>query len=140
MATKTMIRDMLMHLSTVWTSRTITDDLVETYWMSLKRYSDEEIRKAGFNYLEQAQGKSPFPKPGDIIARIHREDGSQGSGYRLFDTAKCTGCGHYGNAIEEPKGSGDILCRECYSGLSQDQFKRKIHSLVKRMSTPQGQQ
>ena len=132
MASKNLIQDMLTHLCTVWTSREITDDLIQTYYLSLKRFSDDEVREAGFKYIDQAEGKAPFPKPGDISLRISNTNLPTNEDFIIRSDVRCQTCGHIGEGIQEPKGTS-FQCRECYTGLTPQEIKSRFTDLFRMM-------
>ena len=138
MASKERVKDMIIHLQGHWPRFTVTDELIYSFWASLKRFSDREVTRAGWAYLEQADKKTPFPKPGDIISRIPPSDDSGSSEYRFYNHAECEKCGTRGHCIEEKmNGIPVIQCRECYTGLTAAQIKAKFQDIWERMK-PKG--
>ena len=123
MSSKEMLATMLKLFSTVWT-KTITPDLTEAYSYALKKYSDDEIREAGYKCLEQCDH---FPKPTEIISRIPKKE-SPGS--LLFDTCRCSKCHEVKWCIKEDDMNG-WECRECYSGLTAEEYKAKMRGIIK---------
>ena len=116
---------MLRLFSHLWT-KSLTPELTEAYSHALKRYSDDEIREAGYKCLEECER---FPKPSEIIGRI------KGHVFKdqkpLFNTCRCSVCGESEKLCIKEHDMEGWECRECYSGLSVDEYKDKLRDLVK---------
>ena len=121
---------MLTYLCTVYPSRIITDELIETYWQTLKKYSDDEIREAGFKYLEQAQEKTPYPKPGDISARITQRS-TESQSYIIEKGHTCSVCWKKNcMCIIEKPDTPSWTCRECYTGMDIEEIRQRYKDIT----------
>jgi ribosomal protein L37AE/L43A len=69
-------------------------------------------------------GREPVRRPKEHIA---------GTGYMMQDLMTCQKCGKVGMCIKEPPHTGQWLCRQCYSGLTDQQFKAKVRGLIRTM-------
>ena len=131
MATRELVKDALTSFCQVW-NKPLTDELVEAYFQSLKRYRDKDVMRAGWKCLEDM---TFMPRPHDIISRIPPSVGGgiDGEGYRIHSIARCE-CGNLGSAIEEPIGSRP-RCRECYTGLSGPEIHAKFKALTDKIKS-----
>ena len=121
---------MLTSLSKLWKPRTEIKELVEIYWKALKGYTEEQITIAAEDCMNTMKY---WPKPVDIRSRIPQQrDNGESEEFRMMENMKCF-CGHIGLAIEEPKGSKVWRCRECYSGKSNEEYKKRMMDLQEMM-------
>lgn len=109
------------------------NELIEAYYLALKKYSEEDIQKAGYKCLDECDY---FPKPVDIsrrIAEINKTTSysSPDEDFIFSGQARCIECGKIGFSIKEPKATGQWKCRQCYSGLTVEQYKAKIQEIIK---------
>jgi len=62
-------------------------ELSNIYDKALSRYTDEQVKEAGYKCMEELHY---YPKPSHIIERITKTQPSQGK--LLFDTCRCSKC------------------------------------------------
>lgn len=120
-----MIKDALTSFSRVYPKK-ITDDLVELYYKTLKKYSEEQFLEAGYQCLEDAE---KFPTPNMIISRMKKD--YRGNGIRS-ERRQCDECGNVKYCIQEPS-SKKWICRQCYSGLSIEETRARFQALEELM-------
>jgi len=110
--------------------------LIETYTTALTDYTDEDITKAGNNCFAICEY---FPKPVDIIKQIKELRGKKTTynntqeEFKIAPGIRCRQCGDIRMCIKEPIDTGDWICRQCYTGLSKDQYIEKIKAIIKNM-------
>jgi hypothetical protein len=127
---KKLITDTLIYFSKVF-SKEITNELIETYYSLLKDYPEEDIKEASFLSLEEL---IYFPKPKEIIERIRSVQKTRSEDLRLKENdilqhQTCTSCGKPNTMVIKP----DLICRQCYSGLSTEDYKQKVRDMVERI-------
>ena len=127
---------MLKIFSGVWEKK-ITPEIIEAYSNTLKGYTDNEIRQAGYKCMELC---TYFPKPAEIISHIskRKEKEQYGAKFNMY-SGHCQVCGKNGCITMKDEGDnytgeqGDGLwkCRECYTGLTNEQINAKYQELFK---------
>ena len=123
MASMEMIKAMLKYFSQIY-EKQITEDIVKTYHHTLKKYLDEQVRLASYKCLDEL---SYFPKPADISKRVIAK--TQENNTEVRYGIVCSQCGTTGPAIKDPN-TKQYLCRECFSGLSKEDFINKIENMI----------
>ena len=127
-----MIKGLLVIFCQIW-GKTLTSEMEDGYYQPLKKYKDEDIKKAGYKCLDEL---TLFPKPADISKRIIvTQSNNGGSDFESKHGVKCSLCGHIGLGISEPRGD-PWECRECYSGLSPEQHESKINEIISKIEKP----
>ncbi len=123
MATRIMVDDMLDSFCNLF-GKIKTPGLVDAWMKALGRFRDAEIISAGHKAMEECQ---KMPTPQDVIQRMTVNQTVEESDFRIT-SAKCSRCGRFGMAISEPQGV-PYLCRECYSGMTNEQIAAKFREL-----------
>lgn len=95
---------------------------------ALHRYRDHQVIMAGQRALEECVR---MPTPTDIISRIAVEEQNEDANYSIT-SAKCSKCKRVATCISEPIGS-PYECRECYTGLNNQQISQRFRDLQKMM-------
>ena len=127
MASKEVVKSMLKLFCDLWEKK-ITPGMQDAYSNTLKGCTDEEIKKAGYQCMETCQY---FPKPAEILCKIHitqtkKQYGAkfnQSSGY--CQVCKKTGC----MTMQDDEDNNIWKCRECYTGLTNEQIQQKFKDL-----------
>ena len=127
MATKAIINEMLVTFSGVWDHK-VTPDTIDAYYSVLRGCSDDKIRQAGYRCMEVC---TYFPKPAEILGKIHLKETqeqygakfNQSSGY--CQVCKKTGC----MTMQDDEDNHLWKCRECYTGLTNEQIQQKFKDL-----------
>lgn len=50
--------------------------------------------------------------------------------FRIEGRRQCQECGNIGLCVQEPRGTGEWLCKRCYTGLTDQEITEKFKSLV----------
>ena len=124
MATRIMIEDMLDSMCSLF-GKIHNSALTDAWSKALFRYRDHEIQKAGQRALEECQ---KMPTPMDVISRITSDDQTNNGAFTMTST-KCSKCHRVLLCISEPSGS-PYLCRECYTGLTNQQISDKFNQIA----------
>jgi len=126
MATRPMVESMTTSFCELF-GKKMSEQLVDAWVDALSRYRDGEVVKAGHRAMEECLR---MPTPLDVIQRMPINQTVEESEFRIT-SAKCSKCGRYGLAISEPQGA-PYLCRECYSGMTNEQIAAKFRELGER--------
>ena len=126
MVTKDFIQKMLEWLGGMYDKR-IDEKITNSYYFRLKPYDEETIRKIVFKWVDTA---STFPKIADILSLIPRSDSLSECDYKFEYHIMCQEC-HKPDmmCIKEPLDTGVWRCRQCYTGLTNEQIVEKFEEL-----------
>jgi len=108
------------------------EEKTDVYFDALKKYKAADIIRGGQRCLDTCDR---FPVPSQIVEAMDLNEFTP-EGFRIGYQFRCRRCGHFGLGIEEPKGSGNILCRKCYTGLTAEQIKGRFEDLARMMDEP----
>lgn len=123
MATRIMVEDMVESFCGLF-GKNMTPTVLDAWMKALGRYRDPEISKAGHRAMEECQR---MPTPLDVISRISPGDQKENEKF-VITSARCSRCSRFALCISEPTGS-PYLCRECYTGLTNDQIAERFRKL-----------
>lgn len=114
----------MAHLGSIF-NRKLTEELVSSYCIALKTYTDEEI-SVGF---EQAMTEcEKFPTPKEIISRVSIQKKQTSLNYPLFGKKLCVVCEQVKYCMKETENS-KWECRECYTGMNTKEIKEKLEKI-----------
>ena len=120
---------MITYFCRLWPNKTKSGELVEAYYRSFRSYRDEQILTAGDQCMQEMEY---FPKPVDVISRIN-----QGylvtTPYIIEEGQICCKCKVKSRCIREPADTGEWECRQCYSGLTLEQHRKKVQLIIEQM-------
>lgn len=106
-----------------------TDDLVESYYQILKKYTDKQVTKSAYVCMEELKW---LPRPNDIKKNILPETPPQE--FLILNGVRCKECGKIATCIREPAESDGLECRQCYTGLTTDQIAERFKDLGRIMA------
>jgi len=130
---------MLKTFSGVWDKK-LSTEIFAAYNQALDRYPEEEIRAAGYKCLESCKF---FPKPSEVLEFIGVKQAERQHENKFNrQTGRCQVCGRTGvmtmkdewDHYEQRPRDGLWKCRECYSGMTEEQIKEKYRELMKILS------
>jgi hypothetical protein len=127
MATKQVVKTMITSFCEVFGKRE-NDKLVNGWVEALHRYRDQQVILAGQKALEECL---KMPTPMDVISRISVENNQENTAYNIGH-ARCSKCNRVATCISEPVGA-PYICRECYTGLTNQQISQRFKDLGKMM-------
>ena len=128
MATRSLVEETVSLFSALF-GRNKSEDLVNGWLQALKKYRDEDVTPAIHRAMDECQ---KMPTPTDIIQRMKINQTEESAEYKIV-SARCHKCKRIALCISEPIGAS-YLCRECYSGLSNEQIGQRFADLGKMMS------
>lgn len=133
MATREVVEGMLIHFSELC-GKNLTEELIKAHCHAYRNKTDDQIKIAGYKMLEDLNARSPFPRPGDIIARIPMEATELNENFKWVLHGTCDKCGKRGiRCIREPKDNPEIECADCYSGMTHEQRQAKFREIIAMM-------
>ena len=102
-------------------------DFIDIYYKALKTYTEDQVISACDECLVELKF---FPKPMEIRKRLPAPESQKPEKFHMYE-GRCA-CGHVGMVIQEPTGTSP-RCRECYTGLSSQQVKKRFRDLHEMM-------
>jgi len=120
----------------IWDRKEISEQSKSAYIKALKPYTDDEIRQAGYKCIDNC---SYFPKPAQILGYIYTDQASKqyGAKFNMYSrycqVCKKTDCITMKDDGDDRTGEkGDDLwkCRECYSGISSDEYQQRMYNII----------
>ena len=106
--------------------REISDELIDTYHQSFKNTDEDKFIKACHRCLDDCDY---FPQIHAIRARISYDTVTEDRDFYLAEKTRCSNCGKVTICIKEPKDSQFWECRECYSGLTNNEINKRFKGL-----------
>ena len=128
MASRQMVQSMITCFCDLYNKR-MDESLVNSWVQALNRFTDEQISKGGAKAMEEFPR---MPTPSDVISRMPNVV-DEHLPYILEENRKCGLCGYSGMCIREEPYSDTWRCRQCYSGLTKEQYAVMIRDLIKIM-------
>lgn len=123
---------MLISLNKIFSlPKTVTkpEELTDAYWKALRLCSKAQITTAVEKYMNT---ETFWPKPAHL-RQLMPEVGKETNEKFIIQYGRCL-CGYSGLVIEEPKGSNVKRCRECYNGISNNEYQQRMQDLSRMMS------
>jgi len=104
--------------------------LLTAYNATFGGVPDSTFTKACEAYLKD--GKYFPPRPAELAEMMPRQSERQPveeGDYRIRQQVQCGKCRKIAQCIQEPALGGPLLCRECYTGMTPQQFKKNMDAL-----------
>ena len=124
---------MLKTFSGIWEKK-ITQELQKAFLQALKKYTDDEIRQAGYKCIDNC---SFFPKPAQVISYIYKDKTEKQYNLKFnMYSGYCQVCKKT-NCITM-KDNDLWKCRQCYTGFTEGQIEEKYNKLLKILDKGEG--
>lgn len=104
------------------------ESLLSAYVVALGAFKDSDLKAAADMYL--TEGQYFPPRPSDLIKLLPRPE-TMSEEYKLQPGTRCQKCGHWGMCIKDQDTGWQWQCRQCYTGLTVQQYNRNMQSLGK---------
>jgi hypothetical protein len=102
--------------------------LFSAYITAFQGIKDSDLQKAVDSYIKDGQYFPP--RPSELISIMPKGSAvTDESEYRIRPGTMCNVCHHFGLCIQEPAVTGQWVCRQCYSGLTKDQYETNMRAL-----------
>lgn len=123
----------LRSFSKVIQDRLVDEDLIDSYHGAFKNVSDDKFTRASHRCFDDCKF---FPKIAEIKERISHDDTSEMRNFYIAENIRCSDCNKVASCIKEPKESQFWQCRECYTGLTSAEIKKRFNDLIMIVSDP----
>jgi len=115
-------------------NRAIAEDAVQalltSYNAAFGGIPDSVFIRACETYVKDGKYFPPRPAElAELIPRTTERAQTQEGDYRIRQGVQCSRCRKIAQCIQEPAFGGTLLCRECYTGMTPQQFKRNMAAL-----------